>query len=51
MRIMDNYAYPALVWGVFVEEVERGRAGGLTADEIVRAETVLDVIDGLAAES
>jgi glutathione S-transferase len=49
MRIMDNYAYPALVWGVFVEEVERGRAGNLAADEIARAETVLDVIDGLAA--
>jgi glutathione S-transferase len=49
MRIMDNYAYPALVWGVFVEEVERGRAGRLAADEIARAETVLDVIEGLAA--
>ena len=49
MRIMDNYAYPALVWGVFVEEVERGRAGRLAAEEIARAETVLDVIDGLAA--
>jgi glutathione S-transferase len=48
MRIMDNYAYPALVWGVFVEEVERGRAGKLAADEIARGETALDVINGLA---
>jgi glutathione S-transferase len=48
MRIMDNYGYGALVWGVFVEEVEHSRAGRLTAEEIARAETVLDVIDGLA---
>ena len=25
MRIMDNYAYPWLVWGIYVEEMERDR--------------------------
>lgn len=52
MRIMDNYAYPRLVWGVFVEEVERGRSGDipgtLTADAIDSARHTLSVIDGLA---
>ena len=38
MRIMDHYAYPVLVWGVFVEEVERGRAGQLSTDEMDRAQ-------------
>ena len=27
MRIMDNYAYPSWVWGIFVEETERDRLG------------------------
>lgn len=49
MRIMDNYAYPSLVWGVFVEEVERGRPIG--PDEIERARNVLAVLDGLMEES
>lgn len=52
MRVMDNYAYPRLVWGVFVEEVERGRPadipGTLTADAIESARHTLSVIDGPA---
>lgn len=49
MRIMDNYAYQALVWGIYVEETERGRAGRLQADELDRARTSLQAIEDLAA--
>lgn len=45
MRIMDNYAYPSLVWGVFVKEVERGRP--IEPEKIERARNVLAVLDGL----
>lgn len=45
MRIMDNYAYPSLVWGVFVEEAEHGRPVEL--DEIDRARNVLAALDSL----
>ena len=51
MRIMDNYAYPRLVWGIFVEEIERGRAGQLNGAEIESARCTLAVIDGLAGDS
>ncbi len=46
MRIMDNYAYPAMVWGVFVEEVE----GEDLADEesLETARTVLEVLRGFS---
>ncbi|MGH6891451.1 MAG: glutathione S-transferase family protein, partial [Dongiaceae bacterium] len=50
MRIMDNYAYQALVWGIYVEEVERGRAGRLRPDEMDRARKCLLVLDDLAAD-
>lgn len=50
MRIMDNYAYPKLVWGIFVEEVERGRAGKLNDAEIESARRTLAVLDGLAGD-
>lgn len=49
MRIMDNYAYRALVWGIYVEEMERNRAGRLEPDELERASKCLGVIEGLAA--
>lgn len=45
MRIMDNYAYPSLVWGVFVEEAEHGRTS--EPEEVARARHVLAVLDGL----
>lgn len=45
MRIADNYAYPALVWGVFVAEVDSGET--LSADAITSARRVLDVIESL----
>jgi len=51
MRVMDNYAYRRLVWGVYVEETERGRAGQLTAEEMDRARHTLAVIDGLAGKA
>lgn len=50
MRIMDHYGYPFLVWGLFVEEVERDRSGPLSEAEIAKAENVLKVLDGLMAQ-
>ena len=50
MRIMDNYAYPWLVWGVFVEEMERNRLGQLTAEELERGRKCLTVLSDLAGE-
>jgi glutathione S-transferase len=50
MRILDNYAYPWLVWGVYVEEMERDRLGGLTREELERASTCLKVLSQLAAD-
>lgn len=49
MRIMDNYGYRALVWGVYVEEAERDRAGQLRPDEVESARKCLRVLEGLAA--
>jgi glutathione S-transferase len=45
MRVMDNYAFKALVWGVFVEECEHDRPGQLLPDEIARAREVLAALD------
>jgi glutathione S-transferase len=50
MRILDNYAYPWLVWGIYVEEMERGRLGRLEAQELARAEQCLRVLSDLAGE-
>jgi glutathione S-transferase len=49
MRIVDNYAYPRLVWGVYVKE--KDGALNETADEndIREAERVLKVLAGLCA--
>jgi glutathione S-transferase len=49
MRIMDNYAYRALIWGVYVEEMERGRAGRLEPQELERARRCLEALEDLAA--
>jgi glutathione S-transferase len=46
MRVMDNYAFKSLVWGVYVEELERGRAGQLKPSEILEARKVLEVLEG-----
>jgi len=50
MRIMDNYAYPWLVWGVYVEEMERDRLGRLAAEELERAGKCLTVLSELAGD-
>jgi glutathione S-transferase len=50
MRIMDNYAYPWLVWGVFVEEMERNRLGQLTAEELERGRKCVTVLSELAGD-
>lgn len=49
MRIMDNYGYRALIWGIYVEELERNRAGQLRPDELALARQCLHVVAGLAA--
>ena len=49
MRIMDNYGYRSLVWGIYVEEAERKRAGLLTPDEIGLARKCLSVLESLTA--
>ena len=49
MRIMDNYAYPWLVWGVYVEEMERNRQ--LTPEELERAAKCLAVLGDLAGDA
>lgn len=49
MRIMDNYGYRALVWGIYVEEMERDRAGRLQPDELERARKCLSVLEDLAS--
>jgi len=48
MRIMDNYAYPWLVWGIYVEEIERGRQPA--AEELERASKCLGALSDLAAD-
>ena len=48
-RIVDNYAYPTLVWGVFVEERERGQEGQLAPEVVERAGLVLKVLRDLQA--
>jgi glutathione S-transferase len=49
MRIMDNYAYRALIWEVYVDEMERGRAGRLEPPELERARRCLGALEDLAA--
>jgi glutathione S-transferase len=48
MRVMDNYGYRALVWGIYVEETERNRAGRLEREELDRASKCLRVLDDLS---
>jgi glutathione S-transferase len=53
ISIVDNYAYPAMVWGVFVEGV-RAPAQGRTsdsakvADALRRSQTCLDAFEAIA---
>jgi glutathione S-transferase len=49
MRVLDNYAYPACVWGVYVPEHEATAPGGVDAEATRRAGQVLDALGGLAA--
>lgn len=50
VRIMDHYAYPSLVWRVFMEEVGGDQPGQLEAEDIERAGKVLAVLDGLMGQ-
>ena len=46
-RIVDNYAYPVLVWGVYVEETRGEGAGSLAAETVEQAHKVLAVLEEL----
>ncbi len=46
-RIVDNYAYPTLVWGVFVEERDHGLEAPLAPEVVERARLVLKVLQEL----
>ncbi|MEM1111553.1 MAG: glutathione S-transferase family protein [Pseudomonadota bacterium] len=45
MRIADNYAYPSLIWQLYVQEHEEGKT--LTLDQIDGIETVLTALEHL----
>lgn len=47
MRIMDNYGYPAMVWGVFVPLVRGGEGRMPFDDAMAMAATVLFELDRL----
>jgi glutathione S-transferase len=53
MSIVDNYAYPAMVWGVFVERVRAplsGRVGdpAKIAESLRKSEICLDALETIA---
>lgn len=48
MRIMDNYGYRDLIWGIYVEETERNRAGRLEQEELERGSKCLRVLEDLS---
>lgn len=47
MRVLDNYAYPACVWGVYVPEHEATAPHGVDAQTAERAAHVLDALGAL----
>jgi glutathione S-transferase len=49
-RIADNYAYPRLVWDIYVAESEAGASAEMLQPALARARTVLDTLDELAHE-
>lgn len=50
MRVMDSYAYPAMIWSIFISEV-RGEPGWLPADKAAdQAEKVLLELDRWLAD-
>ncbi len=53
ISIVDNYAYPAMVWGIFVECVRAPLEGRTTdrakvADALVQSATCLDALEAIA---
>lgn len=52
LSILDNYAYPSLVWGLYVEQVSKPTRGGLTdetrvAEALPLALTCLKTLEAL----
>ncbi|TYC48562.1 glutathione S-transferase family protein [Rhodobacterales bacterium] len=56
LSILDNYAYPTLVWGIYVERVSKTRSGD-TADEVAiasamgRARTTVNALETFAQDT
>lgn len=48
MRIVDNYAYPRLVWGIYVPEKEGESNESVTQEAIREARLVLGVLEEFA---
>ncbi len=51
MRILDNYGFRTLVWGIYVAERENAEQGGPNADAIDEARNVLRVLESLFSGS
>jgi glutathione S-transferase len=55
LSVLDNYAYPELVWGVYTERVEKPRRG-LASDEtrlrqaLAKSQTCLGALDAIMEE-
>ncbi|RDD60923.1 glutathione S-transferase family protein [Ferruginivarius sediminum] len=49
MRSMDNYAYPACVWGIYVPQHEGNVRNPVDREAVARAERVLDALMDLSA--
>jgi glutathione S-transferase len=52
LSVLDNYAYPHLVWGVFTERVEKPRRGAAVdearvADALAKSRTCLAALDDI----
>ncbi len=51
MRIMDSYAYPAMVWTVFIVLARGERQGRMPLDEgLAQSRRILEALDGLMPE-
>jgi len=51
MRIMDSYAYPAMVWTVFITLARGHERGRLSLDQgLAQSRRILETLDGLMPE-
>ena len=48
-RIADHYAYPHVVWGIYVKEKQGQQSGAVNDDDIQKARRVLQVLEDFLA--